>query len=191
MKLKPGYKKILILLLTVLLAEYVAAKLIYNKLVDEEHFLHIAYGRLEAEKQRRHDIITRSVAAVNKYVDMESRVLERLATLNGLIESRASESMQHETKTEIILLLNGLTLLAEDYPDLRSKGPYVHLMETLQETGKRVTEERMNYNKTAYEYNMFCRLFPFNIFARMFGFGKKPFFEAEKGAGTVPEIKEL
>lgn len=82
MNIPSKYKKFLVLLLIVLSAEYVAAKLIYNRLVDEAHILHIAHGRLETEKQRRHDIITRTTSAVNKYVEMEDSVFTRLTELN-------------------------------------------------------------------------------------------------------------
>lgn len=191
MKIPSKYKKFLIFLLIVLSAEYAAAKLIYNKLVDEAHILHIAYGRLETEEQRRYDIFKGTAAAVNKYVEMEGRVFDRLSKLNGLIEDGAGKSLREEKTTEIVALLNGLTLLAEDYPGLRAKGPYVLLMETIRETGKRVTEERMNYNEATYEYNMYCKLFPYNIFARVMGFHKEPLFRAEKGAGKVPAIKDL
>lgn len=108
-----------------------------------------------------------------------------------MIEDGAARALQDEKTTEIVVLMNGLTLLAEDYPGLRAKGPYILLMETIQETGKRVTEERMNYNEATYEYNMYCRLFPYNIFARFLNFHNEPLFSAEKGAETVPEIKKL
>ncbi len=191
MKIKAWHKQYLIILAIFLFAGYIAFKLVYNKLVDEEHFLHIAHGRLEATMQKRQDLVTGTISAVNSYVKIEGMLIERLVTLNGMIESGIGGSMQKGMKTEIIALLNNMALLAEAYPDLRSSGPYVYLMETLQYTGRRVTEARMEYNNRAYEYNMICRIFPFNLVSVFLGFGREHFFEAQKKAFNPVAIESL
>ncbi len=191
MKLKTQHKKYLAIIVATFCIHYFIGKIIYNKLVDEAHFLHIAHGRVETEMQRRHDIVTRTASAVNGYMETEGRLIDHLAELNGLIESGSDGIRQGNLKAEIIILLNRLTLLVEAYPDLRSKEPSIFLMETLQQTGRRVTEQRMRYNKTAYDYNRFCRIFPYNIFARAFGFHMETFFKADESASTVPLIKPL
>jgi len=189
---KIGLKNILILFIAfTLLAHVLSILLVYNKLVDELHFLHIAHGRLETEQQRRYDIVTRTEAVVGEYVELERKIFSRLVTLNGFIEAAAPESTLREKRLEIATLMHKLTLLVEDYPDLKAKGPYIFLMDTIQETGKRVTEERLNYNNRAYEYNMMRQIFPYHIVALVSGFSKEPFFEADRGAETVPEVRGL
>jgi len=183
-KLKPKHKKYLILLSALLVVEL----FIYNHLVDEAHLLHVAHSRIETAQQRRHDIVRGTVGAVHEYAEVEGMVFDELVTLNGMIESGVGEVELDGAKGEIVMLLNNLTLLVEKYPDIRAKGPYVFLMETLQETGGKVTRERINYNNIAFEYNKWRNSFPFNIIARIHGFRKESFFEAEKGAGRVPKL---
>ncbi len=183
-KLKREHIKYLVLLSVLFLVE----RLTYNHLVDEAHFLHIAHGRLEAEQQRRHDIVKGIVGAVHEYVEVEGMVFDELVTLNGMIESGVGEAELNGAKGEIVMLLNKLTFLVENYPDIRANGPYLFLMKTLQKTGQRVTRERINYNNSACEYNKWCNLFPINIIARIHGFRNESFFEAEKGAGRVPKL---
>lgn len=49
--------------------------------------------------------------------------------------------------------------------------------------------ERRKFNETAREYNTSIRRFPKNIVASMFGFEKRPYFEAEEGSEKAPEVK--
>lgn len=150
---------------------------VHNELIDEEHLLHIAHGRLEVEMQQRHDIVTRCRSAVERYRGAEEKIQERLIALNGLSKSRGNNAAKLKEKNEILALLKELDLLAEQYPALKSKGPYAHLMEIIQESGLRVNRERLNYNERIYEYNVMCRIFPYGIFARIFGFKEEPFLK--------------
>ncbi|MDY4870880.1 LemA family protein, partial [Phocaeicola faecicola] len=48
---------------------------------------------------------------------------------------------------------------------------------------------RRKFNEVAKAYNTNIRRFPKNIFAGMFGFEKRPYFEAEEGSEKAPEVK--
>ena len=45
------------------------------------------------------------------------------------------------------------------------------------------------FNDVAREYNTTIRQFPKNIVAGMFGFEKKPYFEAQEGAHQAPVVE--
>jgi LemA protein len=45
------------------------------------------------------------------------------------------------------------------------------------------------FNETAKAYNKTIRRFPNNILAGIFGFEKKPYFEAEEGASKAPKVE--
>jgi len=47
--------------------------------------------------------------------------------------------------------------------------------------------ERERFNDAAKTYNQSVRRFPSSVIANMFGFEKRPYFEAEAGADKVPE----
>jgi len=49
--------------------------------------------------------------------------------------------------------------------------------------------ERMCYNDQVMPYNTRIKKMPAAIIANMFGFNEKPYFEAEKGAETVPKVE--
>lgn len=148
---------------------------IHNGLIDEEHLLHIAHGKLEVEMQRRHDAVMECLGAVEKYRLTEGKLLERLVALNGLAMTNRNAGVKLREKDEITALIQELDMIKERYPSLKSKGPYAYLMEVIRESGWRVARERLNYNERVYEYNIMCRIFPYGIFALLFGFKEEHF----------------
>ena len=63
------------------------------------------------------------------------------------------------------------------------------LQAQLEGTENRISVERRNFNEAARTYNTKIRRFPGSIVAGMFGFEKRPYFEAQEGAEKAPEVK--
>ncbi|MND09150.1 LemA family protein [compost metagenome] len=55
-------------------------------------------------------------------------------------------------------------------------------------TENRIATERRRYNDTVREYNTFIKKFPQMLIARITGFDTEKYFEATKGAETVPKV---
>ena len=143
----------------------------YNELVDTEHFLEVAHGRLLVEMQRKQVVLSGCRKAVALYATMEGNLQNRLIELHKLTKTHGRQAQSVKTEEmEILKLVRELDLLIEKYPGLKSKGPYVLLMETMQETGYRVIEERLNFNNWTYNYNVMCHVFPYRIVAFVCGF---------------------
>jgi LemA protein len=85
--------------------------------------------------------------------------------------------------------LSRLLLVVERYPELKSNENFLKLQDQLEGTENRISVERKRYNERVKIYNIKIRSFPGNIFASIFGFGRMPLFEAEKGAKKVPKVK--
>ncbi|TRZ77469.1 MAG: hypothetical protein D4R93_01665 [Deltaproteobacteria bacterium] len=150
----------------------------YNELVDMEHFLEVAHGRLLVEMQRRQVVVSGCENAVAMYANMEGKLQDRLIELHRLTKTHGSRAQIVKGEAlEIMKLVRELDLLIEKYPGLKSKGPYVLLMETIQQTGYQIITERLNYNNWTYNYNVTCRLFPHRIMAVLFGFREQPFLQ--------------
>ena len=150
----------------------------YNELVDMEHFLEVAQGRLLIEMQRRQVVVSGCRNAVAMYANMEGKLQDRLIELHRLTKTHGPRAqIVKDEALEIMKLVRELDLLIEKYPGLKSKGPYVLLMETLQQTGYQIITERLNYNNWTYNYNVTCRLFPHRIIAVLFGFWERPFLQ--------------
>nr|VTZ55033.1 LemA family protein [uncultured bacterium] len=85
--------------------------------------------------------------------------------------------------------LSRLLAVTENYPELKANENFKELQAQLEGTENRISVERRKFNETAREYNTNIRRFPKNIVASMFGFEKRPYFEAEEGSEKAPEVK--
>jgi LemA protein len=160
----------------------------YNELIDMEHFLQVAHGRLMVEMQRKQVVLATCRNAVAMYAAMEEKIQDRLIKLHGLTKTHGPRAqIVKSERLEIMNLIRELDLLIEKYPDLKSKGPYVLLMETIQDTGFRITTERLNYNDWTYNYNVMCHVFPYRIVAFVCGFREQPFFYGPLNYASLEE----
>jgi len=87
--------------------------------------------------------------------------------------------------------LSRLLVTVEQYPDLKANQNYLDLQSQLESCENSIANARREFNETAREYNTTVRRFPGNIIAGMFGFDKKPYFEASEGADKAPDVKDL
>ena len=169
----------------------------YNKMVTEEENVENAWAQVEAQYQRRSDLIPNIVSTVKGYADYEG------STLQGVIEARSKASSVQidpsnmteeqlaafqQAQGEVSSALNRLLVTVEQYPDLKAGEQFKALITELEGTENRIAVARNNFNNVAKEYNTLIRRFPNNIVAGIFGFSKKPYFKAEEGAEKAPAV---
>ena len=93
------------------------------------------------------------------------------------------------TQGELSTALGRLIAITENYPDLKASQNFLELQVQLEGTENRINVERKNFNEAAQAYNTKIRRFPTSVLAGMFGFDKKPYFEADAGSETVPKVQ--
>ena len=169
----------------------------YNKLVTMQENVENAWGQVENQYQRRADLVPNLVATVKGYAAHEQ------TTLAAVMEARAKATQMTIDPTnatpeqlaafqaaqgELSQALGRLMAVAENYPDLKASENFRQLADQLEGTENRIAYARNLFNDCAKEYNAKVRRFPSNIIAGMFGFERKPYFEAEAGAEKAPEV---
>ena len=80
-------------------------------------------------------------------------------------------------------------VVVERYPELKANQNFLELQSQLEGTENRISVERRKFNESARNYNTYIKLFPKNMLANMFGFEKKPYFEAQEGAEIAPKVE--
>ena len=170
---------------------------IYNGLVNKQEAVSKAWGQVENVYQRRADLVPNLVALVKNYQEYEQGTL--IAVTEARAKKAAATSVNMESYTESDLQnfqtaqnelgesLNRLIVSVENYPDLKANEEYLTLQAQLAGCENRILTERNRFNEAAKAYNQSLRKFPGNIIANMFGFEKRPYFEADEGADKVPE----
>jgi LemA protein len=170
----------------------------YNSLVKMDESVSTAWSNVENQYQRRADLIPNLVNTVKGYVAHEKETLEAVMsarskatqmTVNA--ENLTPEKLQEYQKAqgEIGAALGRLLAITEAYPDLKANENFKELQAQLEGTENRISVERRNFNEVARSYNTAVRTFPKTIIASMFGFDKRPYFEAEEGANKAPEVQ--
>ena len=167
----------------------------YNGFVKKQEAMTTAWGQVENVYQRRADLVPNLVALVKNYTEYEQ------GTLIAVTEARAkatkatvntdnfdeSEFANFEmAQEELGNSLNRLIVSVENYPDLTANEEYLTLQAQLAGCENRILTERQRFNETAMVYNQSIRKFPNNLIAKMFGFEKRPYFEADAGAEKAP-----
>ena len=170
----------------------------YNAIVSAEENVETAWSQVENQYQRRSDLIPNLVETVKGYAAHESETLEgvmaaRARATQVVIDPANATAEQiasyQAAQGELTQALGRLMAVAEAYPDLKANENFMNLQSQLEGTENRITVARNNFNEVARAYNTMIRRFPTNIIASVFGFEKKPYFEAQDGAEVAPQVK--
>lgn len=170
----------------------------YNSLVTQEETVGTAWSNVENQYQRRSDLIPNLVNTVKGYAAHEKETFDAVVSARAKatqmtidIEDLTPEKIEAYQKAQgaVGSALSRLLAVTENYPELKANENFKELQAQLEGTENRISVERRKFNETAREYNTNIRRFPKNIVASMFGFEKRPYFEAEEGSEKVPEVK--
>ncbi len=171
---------------------------VYNGFVQHQEQVEAAWSQVENDYQRRADLVPNLVATVKGYAEHERETLEAVLAARASAtqikvdaDDLTPEKLQQfqQAQGELGAALGRLIAVQENYPDLKANQNFLQLQEQLESTENRITVSRRDFNAAAQAYNTAIRTFPQNLFAGMFGFERKPYFEAAPGAQTAPKVE--
>lgn len=188
---------ILAVIVVVIIMIYSSVKGTYNTMVSMDEGVSASWAQVENVYQRRADLIPNLVNTVKGYAAHEQETLEgviearsKATAVNINPENLTPESLQQfqDVQSGLSSALSRLMVVVERYPDLKANQSFLDLQAQLEGTENRIAVERRKFNESAQSFNTYIRKFPKNIYANIFGFDKKAYFEAEKGAEKAPEV---
>ncbi len=163
----------------------------YNGLVSKRTAVDSAWADVEAQYQRRMDLIPNLVSTVKGYATHEEELFTKITELRSQWQTASAAgdtagaiSAAQGTDSALARLL----VVAEAYPDLKASTNFLALQDELAGTENRVAVSRTRFNDAVKLYNTAIQTFPRNILAGMFGFEPKTFFAAASGAETAPQV---
>ena len=171
-----------------------------NSVPTAEEQVNAEFANLQAEYQRRNDLVGNLVATVKAAAGSEERILTQVTEARARATS-VTLSPEQLDDPQAVQRYNaaqaGLsqarsllgTMIQERYPQLQSQGRFADLMVALEGTENRIRTQRRDYNEAVRAYNTRIRTFPDAIGAKIF-YGAKPKvpFEAAPGAETAPKV---
>jgi LemA protein len=170
-----------------------------NSVPTAEEQVNASWGNLQADYQRRADLIPNLVRTVERYAQQERTVLTEVTNaranasrvqLNaGDLSDPAKVQAFNQAQSQLGSSLGRLLVTMEAYPDLKSNTNFLALQDQLEGTENRINASRRDYNESVQAYNTRIRTFPDAIGAKIF-YGAKPKvpFEAAAGAQEAPKV---
>ncbi|GAA3892322.1 LemA family protein [Sphingomonas limnosediminicola] len=167
-----------------------------NSVPTAEENVNAKWANLQADYQRRADLIPNLVNTVKGYAKQESTVLiavtqaradaGRIQLTPADLDDPAKVKAFNDAQGRVTV---SLQRLQEAYPDLKSNANFLALQDQLEGTENRINASRRDYNESVQAYNTRIRTFPDAIGAKIF-YGAKPKvpFEASAAAQEAPSV---
>lgn len=174
----------------------------YNTLQSKQQNVRAKWANVEAQLQRRADLIPNLVAAAQSAGVQEQEVFGQIAEARSKLLNATGAAPQGEggdktpeQKQAVIDAANSfggtigrLLSLQEAYPQLRSTEAFMKLQDELAGTENRIATSRNDYNTAVQDYNTTRGSFPTVIAAKLYGFKEEPYFKASEAAQQAPTI---
>jgi LemA protein len=170
-----------------------------NSVPTADEQVNAAWGNLQADYQRRADLIPNLVSTVKGYAQQEKTVLTQVTEARAKatsIQLNASDLTDpakvqafQSAQTQLGGSIGRLLASFEAYPDLKSNQNFLALQDQLEGTENRIEVSRRDYNEAVRQYNTLIRTFPTAIGAKVF-YGAKPKvpFEAAAASQQAPTV---
>jgi LemA protein len=161
----------------------------YNSMIRLGEDVKTAQANVEAQYQRRFDLIPNLVNSVQGIFKQEQDIFNNLAEARSKYAgTSAGTPGRVDAINGVESALGRLLVVMENYPDLRSAQNVSQFQDQLEGTENRIAVERRRYNETVNAFNKRIKFFPGNIIAGMFGFDEYPRFESTEGADAAPVV---
>lgn len=169
----------------------------YNGMVGEQEMATTELSNMQAQYQRRADMMPQLAKIVKAYAKHEKETFEEVTKarasvgqvkldVNNLTES--SMKRYAAAQGELANAFSKLMLVAERYPELKASENFKALQVQEEGTENRISEARRKYNEAVQSYNQTVRKMPNAIIAGIFNFNVMPKFEAAAGAEKAPDL---
>jgi len=168
----------------------------YNAAQSKDESVKKLAADVDAQLQRRYDLIPNLVESVKGYMQFEKTVLEDVTRLRSQWQTAQNPADRVELSNQIEQALSKIILTYEAYPNLKSDAVVTRLMDELAGTENRIAVARTYYNDGVRDFNTNLRTFPNNVFneggflgAKPWGLQPYPAYEATAEARTtVPRV---
>ena len=138
----------------------------YNRAVRLDESVKQSWSDVEAQLQRRFELVPNLVATVKGYADHEKELFENLAkSRENYFQGKAPEDKM-AASNQLSGLLSRLLVLQERYPDLKANEGFRDLQAQLEGTENRIAVARRRYIEAVKAYNKAVRFFPTNLTAK-------------------------
>lgn len=175
---------------------------VYNRLIQLRNRIANAFGQIDVQLKRRHDLVPNLVEVAKGYLAHEAATLEAVIKARGQAQGAAAAVRAEPANASAMgalaaaegalgSSLGRLMVVAEAYPDLKADATMQSLSEELTSTENRLGFARQAYNDQALEFNDAAAQFPDLVVARLLGFPTVPMLESTRSdeERAAPQVR--
>jgi LemA protein len=177
---------VLVVLGVVLFMWYVGG---YNKAVRLDESVTQAWADVDAQIQRRFDLVPNLVETVKGITQQEQAVFGKIAEARTKYMNAQNPEGKMQASNMLSSVLPNLLALREAYPELKSNESFLALQDQLEGTENRISVARTRYNEAVRLLNTYAGEYFGSFFCRKAGVEKREPFETTQQAKTeVPKV---
>ncbi len=171
-----------------------------NTIPTDEGRAQAAWADVQAQYQRRADLVPNLVATVQGYAQQEKSVLVQVTQARAqathvsvdasTLTDPAKFQAYQQAQNQLSGVLGHLLSITENYPDLKSNANFLALQSQLEGTENRIAISRRDFNEAVRVYNTDLHTFPGVIWASTLYKSEKPMqmFAAAADAQAAPKV---
>ena len=160
----------------------------YNKAIRLDEAAKEAWANVDAQLQRRLDLIPNLVETVKGYAAQEREIFTRVAEARTKYFQTDNVAGKIDASNQLSNALSRLLFLQERYPQLKANENFRDLQVALEGTENRIAVARTRYNEAVRALNTYTREFVGSFFANRAGVEPMPMFEAAPEAREAPTV---
>lgn len=147
----------------------------YNRLVALANGVDAAWGNIDAQLQRRHELVPNLVETTKGYAAHERETLDAVVAARTSAVTASGPRAAAAADGVLEGALRQLFALSETYPDLKASQSFRELQRELAATENTIAAVRQLYNAAVQDLNTTREVFPTNLVA-----GSSPRFAARE-----------
>ncbi len=151
----------------------------YNGLVAARHQVQSAWSTVDAQLERRYDLVPDLVETIEGYAAHKRETLDAVSQARAAAMAASGVNDQSRAESRLSQALFDLRTVAEQYPDLKVNDGFTVLRDELTNTEDKIAFARQAYNESVDRYDTRRQRIPTNVIASMGGFRAYDHFEAD------------
>ena len=136
-----------------------------NSFIRSRNKVDEAWSGIDVQLKRRHDLVPNLVESVKGYATHESATLAAVTQARAAAMGAGTGAPRSQAEERLTSALDGIRVVAEQYPELRASQTFQTLMAQLSELEDQIQAARRIFNANVNDYNTRIQLFPNSLVA--------------------------
>ena len=161
---------------------------IYNRFVSLRNSSEATLGQIRVAMKKRLDMIDQLLGSVKSYAKFEKETLERVTAMRASVATAGPGDL-NKVEAESRSIFGRLLAVAENYPDLKTAGTVMSMMDSVKNLEDEIGRQRYTFNNISQEFNTMRDTIPSNIVGKQMGLIKLEYLQFEDAIKTPPKIE--